>query len=193
MCVCRVFQCCCGCTDLKTGVLIWAIIDAVFQIIFVIGTVASLGPTFNYWGIIVGLADIGLAIGAHSSNTGLMLAWLVVMMIQIVVIMILMVVVPIMVWFLRKCRCQLPKLSFWHFAGFCSWHGIWNRSWCFHRWGCGCFSRSDCRITLDDHDNNRVHFCFHFECRLHLLLDCGQFFAQKCHWRTTHGLTHSIS
>ena len=110
-CGCRVFQCCCGCTDLKTGVLIWAIIDAVFEIIFVIGSVASVGSTFNYWGIIVFLADIGLAIGAYKSNTGLMLAWLVVMMIQIVVISILIGVVPIVVRFWIHFFIQLLNVK----------------------------------------------------------------------------------
>ena len=98
---CRVFQCCCGCTDLKTGVLIWAIIDAIFvgiytayQIISLIGSVVSVGSSeiivigvaSVVWGIIVLLADVGLAIGANKSRTDLMLAWLVVMMIQIIVI-----------------------------------------------------------------------------------------------------------
>ena len=169
-CGCRVFQCCCGCTDLKTGVLIWAIIDAVFEIIFVIGSVASVGSTFNYWGIIVFLADIGLAIGAYKSNTGLMLAWLVVMMIQIVVISVLIGVVPIVVrfsiHFFSITKCEI-------FAGFCSWYGSWYITWR--------FGRRCCRNTPDYFDNLVLHFCFCIECCLHLLLDCGQFFTQKCH------------
>ena len=120
---CRVFQCCCGCTDLKTGVLIWAIIDAIFvgiytayQIISLIGSVVSGGPSeiiivlgvaSVVWGITVVLADVGLAIGANKSNTLLMLVWLVVMMITIVVISGLIVVVPILVRFSRHFFFQL--------------------------------------------------------------------------------------
>ena len=159
-CGCRVFQCCCGCTDLKTGVLIWAIIDAVFEIIFVIGSVASVGSTFNYWGIIVFLADIGLAIGAYKSNTGLMLAWLVVMMIQIVVISVLIGVVPIVVRFSIQFFFSITKCK--NFAGFCSW------------W----FGRRRCGRNIPDYLRN---LCFCIDCCLHLLLDCGQFFTQKCH------------
>ena len=72
---CRVGQCCCGCTDHKTGALIWAIIDVVLQILYfvlVISSGAELGPTINYWGIIVFVADILLAFGAYKSSTGLM-------------------------------------------------------------------------------------------------------------------------
>ena len=119
---CRVFQCCCGCTDLKTGVLIWAIIDAIFvgiytayQIISLIGSVVSGGSSeiivafvvIVVWGIIMVLADVGLAIGANKSNTLLMLVWLVVMMITIVVISGLIVVVPILVRFSRHFFFQL--------------------------------------------------------------------------------------
>ena len=96
-CGCRVGQCCCGCTNHQTGVLIWASLDAVFQIVLVIGSVAELGSTFNYWGIIVFLADILLALGANNSSTGLMVIWLVVMMIQIVVLSIGVVLIPILV------------------------------------------------------------------------------------------------
>ena len=121
-CGCRVFQCCCGCTDLKTGVLIWAIIDAIFvgiytayQIISLIGSVVSGGSSeiivafvvIVVWGIIMVLADVGLAIGANKSNTLLMLVWLVVMMITIVVISGLIVVVPILVRFSRHFFFQL--------------------------------------------------------------------------------------
>ena len=117
-CGCRVGQCCCGCTDHKTGVLIWAIIDVVFQILYfvlVISSGAELGPTINYWGtwpIIVFVADILLAFGAYKSSTGLMVLWLVVMMIQIVLLSIAVVLIPIFVSiFLLYCTVPNKRVT----------------------------------------------------------------------------------
>ena len=98
MCCCFVDQCCCGCTDLKVGVIIWAIIDAIINLSLIVFIVTAAGAKFvNWWGVVVMLVDFILAIGAHLSNTGLILVWQVVMMINIVILFICWLVVPLLV------------------------------------------------------------------------------------------------
>ena len=98
MCCCFVTQCCCGCTDLKVGVIIWAIIDAIINLSLTIFALTAAGAKYtNWWGFLVLVVDIILAIGAHTSNTGLMLVWQVVMMINIVILFIMWLVVPLLV------------------------------------------------------------------------------------------------
>ena len=98
MCCCFVTQCCCGCTDLKVGVIIWAIIDAIINLSLTIFALTAAGAKYtNWWGVLVLVVDIILAIGAHTSNTGLMLVWQVVMMINIVILFIMWLVVPLLV------------------------------------------------------------------------------------------------
>ena len=98
MCCCHVDQCCCGCTDQKTGVMVWAIIDMVLNIgtvIFYGATVGIVGP--QLWTILIILADFLLIFGAWKLNTGLMMIWQIIMMIQIVLLFICWLAVPIMV------------------------------------------------------------------------------------------------
>ena len=98
MCCCFVAQCCCGCTSLKQGVITWAIIDALVNLGMIIFAVSAAGATYvNWWGVLVLVADILLAFGAHNSNTGLMLVWMIVMMINIVILFIFWLVVPFLV------------------------------------------------------------------------------------------------
>ena len=107
MCCCYVTQCCCGCTDRKVGVIIWAIIDAIIQLswtgltIFALTAADAKYTTYQWLGVIffvvVMVADFILAIGAHTSNTGLILVWQVVMMINIVILFIMWLVVPLLV------------------------------------------------------------------------------------------------
>ena len=98
MCCCFVTQCCCGCTDRKVGVIIWAIIDAIIQLswtglnIFALTAAGAKYTTYQWLGVIffvvVMVADFILAIGAHTSNTGLILVWQVGMMNNIVILFI---------------------------------------------------------------------------------------------------------
>ena len=107
MCCCYVTQCCCGCTNLKVGVIIWAIIDAIINLSWTSLTIFALtaaGAKYTNWlGVLVThfvlllVVDFILAIGAHTSNTGLILVWQVVMMINIVILFIMWLVVPLLV------------------------------------------------------------------------------------------------
>ena len=115
MCCCFVTQCCCGCTDRKVGVIIWAIIDAIIQLSWTglnIFALTAAGAKYtNWWGVLVLVVDIILAIGAHTSNTGLMLVWQVVMMINIVILFIMWLVVPLLVGYHMV-------LGYFHFCPF---------------------------------------------------------------------------
>jgi len=67
--------------------MIWAILDALMNLsYFVMGfnSIGVGGP--HLWSMLVILADILLAIGAHTSNTGLMVFWQVIMMISILLL-----------------------------------------------------------------------------------------------------------
>ena len=98
MCCCFVTQCCCGCTSLKVGVMVWAIIDALVNLFMIIFAVTTAGAKLvNWWGILVLVVDFVLAIGAHLENTGLMLVWQIVMMINIVILFIMWLVIPFVV------------------------------------------------------------------------------------------------
>ena len=78
MCCCYVDQCCCGCTDTKTGVGIWAVIDLVLNVGFLIflGVTAGIGGP-QIWNLLLIVADVLLAIGVFMRNPipGLMLFW----------------------------------------------------------------------------------------------------------------------
>ena len=96
--MCHVDQCCCGCTNQKTGVLIWAIVDIVLNIIAVIFYSATIGTnTIAIWLIIIIIADFLLIFGGWKLNTGLMLLWQIINMIQIVLLFVCWLVIPIMV------------------------------------------------------------------------------------------------
>jgi len=100
MCCCYVDQCCCGCTSHNTGVMIWAIIDALLNLAYFVMGLQSIGVGGPHlWSLLVIIADILLAIGAHTSNTGLMIFWLVVMMISIILLFIglLLVIIAVLV------------------------------------------------------------------------------------------------
>ena len=71
MCCCDVTSCCCGCNSLQRGTIIWAIIDAILNLIFFIATAAPLGgfsPTWICFFMI--FWDILLALGAHFRKSG---------------------------------------------------------------------------------------------------------------------------
>ena len=96
MSCCYVTQCCCGCTNLKVGVIIWAIIDAIINLSLTCLTIFVLteaGVKFNecwpaFWWFGAALNDFFLVIGVHISHTGLIQLWQVDMMINIVILFI---------------------------------------------------------------------------------------------------------
>ena len=49
MCCCDVTSCCCGCNNLQKGTFIWAIVDAIFNLVLFIGTAAPLGGASPTW------------------------------------------------------------------------------------------------------------------------------------------------
>ena len=79
-CSCHVQACCCNYASLKTGVIIWAIID-MHLTRFEIGMEV---PNEFYWMTVVIFADLCLLIGAYTSNLCMIIFWLVIRMINIV-------------------------------------------------------------------------------------------------------------
>ena len=78
--------------------LVWAIVDIVFNlgaVIFYATTIGLLGP--QLWVILLLIADFLLVFGAWKLNTGLMMFWQIINMIQIVLLFICWLAVPIMV------------------------------------------------------------------------------------------------
>ena len=78
--------------------MIWAIIDVVLNlaaVIFYATTVGIMGP--QLWVLLLLLADFLLIFGAWKLNTGLMMFWQIINMIQIVLLFICWLAVPIMV------------------------------------------------------------------------------------------------
>ena len=78
--------------------LVWAIVDIVLNIgaiSFYAATIGLLGP--QLWVLLLILADFLLIFGAWKLNTGLMMFWQIVNMIQIVLLFVCWLAVPIMV------------------------------------------------------------------------------------------------
>lgn len=106
---CHTDQCCCGCTNQRTGIIIAGVIDAVMHLVFGILWIAA-GVPFNLqlplnplWSIIVIIADVLLIIGANTRNSGCLITWMVIGMINIVFCFIAWIWVPIAIltwgWF----------------------------------------------------------------------------------------------
>ena len=91
-------QCCCGCIQLYYGVIIWAIVDIIFNTIafsiycIFIGIVA---PQVSI--VFVTMADTFLIIGAYIQNTDLILIWILIILLYIVFLFTLWVALPIIV------------------------------------------------------------------------------------------------
>ena len=80
--------------------LVWAIVDIVLNIgaiSFYAATIGLMGP--QLWVLLLIFADFLLIFGAWKLNTGLMMFWQIVNMIQIVLLFICWLAVPIMVYF----------------------------------------------------------------------------------------------
>ena len=91
MCCCYLQSCCCNCASLKTGVVIWAIFDMIFNMsIYAVVSFATrtenLVKTPFSWGLVIILADLGLSCGAYSENICIVVFWQVVYMINIIVL-----------------------------------------------------------------------------------------------------------
>ena len=63
MCCCTVPTCCCGCTSMRTGLLIYAILDALVQILFGVLLVLLKIPVLGAAAFIMAIIDFILAIG----------------------------------------------------------------------------------------------------------------------------------
>ena len=70
-------KCCCGCTDQKTGVIIWTIFDILLSLLIAV-TVTVKSEEFNLfsYGFFVAIFDIILLIGIFKSIDLLMIVWL---------------------------------------------------------------------------------------------------------------------
>ena len=97
MCCCYVDQCCCGCSSHKAGVIAWAIIDLIVNLVFFSGFAVLGGGAAFIWGLFIIIADICLIFGASKSNPCLMLFWMVVSMINIVLLFIALLGVIVLV------------------------------------------------------------------------------------------------
>ena len=79
---CKTNKCCCGCTDQKTGVIIWTIIDILLSFLMAVTMIAfnegSEGVEFKLfsYGFFVVIFDIILLIGIYKSINILMIVWL---------------------------------------------------------------------------------------------------------------------
>ena len=81
---CHTDQCCCGCTDQRTGMIIAGAIDLVMHLIFAVLLVAFVNPFNAIWSIVLIISDILLIIGASTRNSGCLIAYMVISMINIV-------------------------------------------------------------------------------------------------------------
>jgi hypothetical protein len=84
MCCCDVDFCCCGCTSLKTGVIIWACIDATIVVSVSIAAAMNLHEDFLFAILGAIVFDSLLIAGASTSNVVVLIIWQVFAMIGIV-------------------------------------------------------------------------------------------------------------
>lgn len=92
---CHTDQCCCGCTDMGTGIIIAAIIDIFLLLILAILNIVVMSNYGGVWFMVVIIADILLIAGTHSKTSGLLIFWLVIAMINIVFLFIGWIAFPI--------------------------------------------------------------------------------------------------
>jgi len=84
MCCCTVPTCCCGCTSMRTGLLIYAILDALVQILFGVLLVLLKIPFLGAAAFIMAIIDFILAIGIQIRNQCLLLLWMIFAMLYII-------------------------------------------------------------------------------------------------------------
>ena len=90
-------KCCCGRIDTYPGLLIWTLIDMVFNIsAFILCCIfIGVGPQVSI--AFVTMADTFLVIGIYLENTSFILIWLMVLTLYIVFLLALWVALPIIV------------------------------------------------------------------------------------------------
>ena len=90
-------KCCCGRIDTYPGLLIWTLIDMVFNIsaFILCCTFIGVGPQVSI--AFVTMADTFLVIGIYLENTSFILIWLMVLTLYIVFLLALWVALPIIV------------------------------------------------------------------------------------------------
>ena len=111
---CHINQCCCGCTDLKTGITVAAFFD--MFMILILGTLnfIFLHNYGAFWGVILVIADIMLICGAMANNTGLMILWMIICMINIVFLFIGWIAIPVVIFFHSICDTMNSDSDFWY-------------------------------------------------------------------------------
>ena len=102
MCCCYLRSCCCNCASLKTGVVIWAIFDMIFNmsiyaIVSFVTRTENLVKTPFSWGLVIILADLGLSCGTYSENICIVVFWQVIYMINIIVLCAIFAILTILV------------------------------------------------------------------------------------------------
>ena len=131
MCCCYLRSCCCNCASLKTGVVIWAIFDMIFNmsiyaIVSFVTRTENLVKTPFSWGLVTILADLGLSCGAYSENICVVVFWQVIYMINIIVLCAIFAILTILVskkvkhqkgcskWILYKASASFLDLPLWN-------------------------------------------------------------------------------
>ena len=97
MCCCDVTTCCCGQHSLQKGTFIWAIVDAVLNLVFFVITVLTvwIGGFLPTWcGLWIAIWDVLLAVGAHYRLPALLIVWQIFMMMYIVLYFLMWTVLP---------------------------------------------------------------------------------------------------
>ena len=112
MCRCYTTRCCCGCTDMKTGIKIMTAIDLIFYFI-VFGTGIGTGwlgmfgwHGYRYAGlvILVFIADILLLLGVGMRNGCLIAFWQAIKILNIILLFMGWIVIPLTVYL-----CVIPR------------------------------------------------------------------------------------
>ena len=111
---CHTNQCCCGCTDMKSGIAIAAIFDVFLYMILGTLNVIFLHNYGAFWGVIVVVADMLLICGVMGKNTGLLIIWMIITMINIVFLFIGWLALPLIILFGGFCSKMSDNEEFWY-------------------------------------------------------------------------------
>ena len=116
-------KCCCGRIDTYPGLLIWTLIDMVFNIsAFIFYCIfIGIGPQVSI--VFVTMADTLLVIGIYLENTGLILLWLMILTLYIVFLLACWVALPIIVRNIFNTIClTFYKIYFFQAFGLAKKH-----------------------------------------------------------------------
>lgn len=110
---CHTNQCCCGCTDMKSGIAIAATFDVFLYMILGTLNVIFLHNYGAFWGVIVVVADMLLICGVMGKNAGLLVIWMIITMMNIVFLFIGWLAVPLVILFGGFCSKMSDREEFW--------------------------------------------------------------------------------